>query len=142
VRGARGEIHFAAGGDLVDLRGEAWSVEGDRGLLDLEVRDGLVQSATYPDALARVWSALRCPGGGELLLSAGPRYEFVDWGGADHVGGGAHGALHVNDSLGALILCGTGPEDPRDRAQWAIRDVAGVVLDHFGAAPASGARLG
>jgi len=142
VRGDRGELRFAAGGELVDLRGETWSVEGDRAVLDLEVRDGLLQSATYPDALARAWSALRCPGAGELLLSAGPSYEFVDWGGADHVGGGAHGALHVNDSHGALILCGTGPEDPADRAQWAIRDVAGVVLDHFGAAPASGARLG
>lgn len=142
VRSEDGELRFAPGGDLVDRRGESWSMEGDRAVLDLDVQDGIVESGTYPDALARTWSALRCPGAGEVLLSAGPGYEFVDWGGADHVGGGAHGALHVNDSLGALIMCGTGPEEPRDRAQWAIRDVAGVVLDHFGAAPASGARLG
>jgi hypothetical protein len=142
VRSERGELRFASGGDLVDLRGETWSAEGERAVLDLELRDGILQSATYPDALARVWSALHCPGAGEVLLSAGAGYEFVDWGGADHVGGGAHGALHVNDSHGALILCGTGPEDPHVRPQWAIRDVAGLILDHFGAAPASGARLG
>ena len=64
----------------------------------------------YPDALSRVWSELHCPNAGEILLSAGPGYEFVDWGGSDHVGGGSHGSLHRSDSLGALLWCGTGPE--------------------------------
>ena len=36
----------------------------------------------YPDALARLWSALTCPTSGEVLLSAAPGYEFIDWGGA------------------------------------------------------------
>ena len=56
--------------------------------------------ADYPDALSRVWSALKCPTAGDVLLSAAPNYEFVDWGGADHVGGGSHGSLHSTDSLG------------------------------------------
>ena len=43
-----------------------------------------------------------------MLLSAAPGYEFVDWGGSDHVGGGGHGSLHRSDSLGALLWCGTG----------------------------------
>ena len=84
-------------------------------------RDGRVSSATYPDALGRVWSALRCRTSGELLLSAAPGYEFLDWGGAHHVGGGSHGSLHANDSLGALLWCGTGPAGRRARAVVAAR---------------------
>ena len=57
-----------------------------------------------------MWSALRCRNSGEVLLSARPGYEFIDWGGDHHVGGGSHGSLHANDSLGALLWCGTGPD--------------------------------
>jgi hypothetical protein len=91
----------------------------------------VVSSAAYPDALGRIWAALRCPGSGELLLSAGPGYEFVDWGGADHVGGGSHGSLHAVDSLGVLLWCGTGPPTTA-RPQWTIRDAVPLVRGHFG----------
>ncbi len=128
----RGELRFSHGGDLVDLRGERWSVEGDLGLLDLEVRDGKISSPTYPDALGRAWSALRCRTSGEVLLSARPGYEFVDWGGDHHVGGGSHGSLHANDSYGSLLWCGTGPEDAAAREQWSLRDVVPMVREHFG----------
>ena len=66
-----------------------------------------------------------------MLLSAAPGYEFLDWGRQAHVGGGSHGSLHASDSLGALITCGVqlGSTEP---AQWAIRDVAPLVLGHFG----------
>ena len=97
------------GGELADRRGERWSVEGDLDLLGLRCDDGVLFSATYPDALGRVWSALRCRTSAEVLLSAKPGYEFVDWGGEHHVGGGSHGSLHANDSLGTLLWCGTGP---------------------------------
>ncbi len=135
VRGKRGdevlEVRLAPRGGLTDLRGEHWSVEGDLDLLALSVREGRVDSAVYPDALGRVWSALRCRTAGELLASARPGYEFLDWGGAHHVGGGSHGALHANDSLGSLIWCGTGP--PADsREQWSLRDIAPMVYEHFG----------
>ena len=53
--------------------------------------------------MSRVWSALRCPSAGEVLASARPGYEFLDWGGAHHVGGGSHGSLHANDSNAVLI---------------------------------------
>jgi len=136
VWSARGELRFAPGGALVDLRGARWSVEGELRALDLRVEDGVLRSNAYPDALGRVWSALACPGSGELLLSAAPGYEFVDWGGADHVGGGAHGSLHANDSLGVLMWCGTGPASRDVRAQWSLRDVAPLVYEHFGVVPA------
>jgi len=131
VRSRLGELRFAPRGDLTDLRGEQWSVEGDLDVLGLHAADGRVRSDRYPDALARVWSALRCRTAGEVLASAKPGYEFLDWGGSHHVGGGSHGALHANDSLGSLLWCGTGPDDVAAREQWTLRDIVPMILDHF-----------
>ena len=135
VRGDRGgvirELRFAPRGDIQDLGGEHWSVEGDLDLLNLQVRDGRIASNTYPDALARAWSALRCHAAGEVLASARPGYEFLDWGGSSHAGGGSHGSLHANDSLGSLIWCGTGPP-AASREQWTLRDVTALCAGHFG----------
>jgi hypothetical protein len=132
IRNRRGELHFTSGGDLLDARGESWSVDGDLAVLRAETQDGRILSTEYPDALSRVWSALNCPTAGDLLLSAAPGYEFVDWGGSDHVGGGSHGSLHRSDSLGTLLWCGTGPGSPADRDQWSLRDIAPMIRDHFG----------
>jgi hypothetical protein len=126
------ELRFAPGGELGDLRGEHWSVEGDLSTLAARIEDGRLLSPDYPDALARVWSALRCENAGDVLLSAAPGYEFVDWGGADHVGGGSHGSLHRTDSLGALLWCGTGPDSRNAREQWSLRDVTPMIRSHFG----------
>ncbi|MGO9960815.1 MAG: alkaline phosphatase family protein [Solirubrobacteraceae bacterium] len=132
VRSRRGELRFTAGGELCDSRGERWSVEGDLGVLRAEIQDGRILSTEYPDALARVWSALHCPQAGDILLSAAPGYEFVDWGGSDHVGGGSHGSLHRSDSLGALLWCGTGPASRSAHDQWSLRDIAPMIRRHFG----------
>jgi hypothetical protein len=132
VRSGRGELRFAPGGDVVDPRGGSWSVEGELPALGASIEDGRFLSADYPDALDRIWSALTCPTAGDVLLSASPGYEFVDWGGADHVGGGSHGSLHRSDSLGALLWCGTGPDSRAVREQWSLRDVAPIVREHFG----------
>ena len=91
----------------------------------------------YPDALGRIWAALGCDSTGEILISAEPEYEFVDWGGADHAGGGSHGSLGLGDSAVPLVFLGCGPDLHRQngvdvRAEWSIVDVAAVVLDHFG----------
>ena len=126
------ELRFAPGGELSDLRGERWSVDGDLSVLAARIEDGRLLSPDYPDALARVWSSLRCENSGDVLLSAAPGYEFVDWGGADHVGGGSHGSLHRTDSLGALLWCGTGPESRDAREQWSLRDVTPMIRAHFG----------
>jgi len=135
VSSPRGELRFAPGGDLEDEAGERWSVEGELAALGLSAEDGRVTSHDYPAALRRVWSALRCPTAGDVLLSAAPGYEFVDWGGADHVGGGSHGSLHRSDSLGALLWCGTGPPSRQSKEQWMLHDVAPMVRRHFGAQP-------
>src|ERR1035437_8816086 len=132
VRSRRGELRFAPGGELADVRGGHWSVEGDLAALRAEIQDGRFLTTEYPDALARMWSVLNCSTAGDVLLSAAPGYEFVDWGGADHVGGGSHGSLHRSDSLGALLWCGTGPDSRRAREQWSLRDVKPMICDHFG----------
>ena len=131
-----GELRFAPGGSaqggsVRDPRGGSWSVAGKLGVIDASIEDGVLLSPSYPDALARVWSALSCPNSGEVLLSAAPGYEFMDWGRQAHVGGGSHGSLHASDSLGALVLHGVALADP-EPAQWTIRDVAPLVLAHFG----------
>jgi hypothetical protein len=133
IAGTPGELRFAPGGPLRDARGISWSVEGELDVLGASVSAGQLESPAYPDALARVWAALLCANSGEVLLSATPGYEFVDWGRQAHVGGGSHGSLHRSDSLGALVLSGL--ELPAEApAQWAIRDVASLILAHFGVA--------
>jgi Type I phosphodiesterase / nucleotide pyrophosphatase len=129
VRTGASELRFAPGDDLEDRRGQQWTLDGDEGVLELVTGGGRVDSVTYPDALGRVWSALRCPHSGDVLASAELGYEFVDWGGADHVGGGSHGSLHRDDSEGVLLLCGV---EPPERDQWSLADVTPLVLDHFG----------
>ncbi len=141
ARPSVGELRFRPGGEIADPRGGRWSVEGELSVLCASVRDGVLNAPDHPDALSRVWSALTCPTSGEVLLSAAPGHEFLDWGRQAHVGGGSHGSLRGEDSLGALILCGLGPDaHPPGRAsnptpgQWSIRDVAPLVLGHFGCA--------
>jgi hypothetical protein len=126
-----GELRFRAGGPVRDVRGERWSLDGELDVLAATVRSNRLYSPDYPDALARVWSAVTCASSGEVLISAAPGYEFIDWGRQAHVGGGSHGSLHSSDSLGALVLCGVEPPE-REPAQWAIRDVAALVRGHFG----------
>ena len=132
VRTTRGELRFRPGGDLTDLRGERWSVEGDLAALQLETTGDVVRSAVYPDALGRIWAALRCRQSAQLLLSAAPGYEFTDWGGGYHVGGGSHGSLHVNDSHGVLLWAGGDLPAADSRTQWSLRDIAPMALSHFG----------
>ena len=129
VRCDRGELRFAPGGALADEHGRSWTVTGDPAALELELTDGRIAGAAYPDPLGRLWSALECPHSGDVLVSAELGFEFVDWGGADHIGGGSHGSLHRDDSEGVLMLCGL---DPPPREQWALTDVAPLVLEHFG----------
>jgi predicted AlkP superfamily pyrophosphatase or phosphodiesterase len=129
VHSAGQELRFAPGGDLTDDRGATWSIEGDSEALGLDIADGHVTSGSYPEGLRRLWQALNSPTTGDVLLSAGGGYEFVDWGGIAHVGGGSHGSLHRGDSLGALVLAGV---DHTPREHWSITDVTPAILEHYG----------
>ena len=140
ARAGGGELRFAPGTSVTDPRGGRWRVHGDLGVLGATELGGRLESPQYPDALARVWAALTCPRSGDVVLSAAPGWEFPDWGGVDHVGGGSHGSLHASDSLGALVFCGV--EAPAERladGRWSIRDVAPMAVGHF--IDAAGERL-
>ena len=128
--GAR--LRFRPGGKITDLRGGRWQVEGELSVLGAEVEGGRLRSEEFPDPLARVWSALTAPHAGDFVLSLALGYEALDWGGVTHVPGGSHGSLHRGDSLGPLLFVGCGPDDPSEREQWALRDVAPIVREHFG----------
>ncbi len=127
-------VRFRPGEDVADLRGAGWEVEGELAAIEASVSDGRLRSETYPDPLARVWSALTAPYAGDFIVSLAPGFEAVDWGGVSHAGGGSHGALHAGDSLGPLLFVGCGPESATEREQWTLRDVAPVIREHFGVA--------
>jgi hypothetical protein len=91
---------------------------------------------------------LTCPTSGDVLLSAQQGYEFADWGGQAHVGGGSHGSLRAEDSLAPLIFCGLegidgqglGAASDAEREMpggrpWSIKDVAPAIVEFFGVAP-------
>ncbi|MGI8579825.1 MAG: alkaline phosphatase family protein [Solirubrobacteraceae bacterium] len=129
---SRGELRFSPGGDVRDERGDEWSVEGDLAALEARIDDGTLHSPEYPDALRRAWAALTCSRTGDVLISAGPGYEFIDWGGQGHIGAGSHGSLHHSDSLGPLLWCGRGPSRRDAQPVWTLRDVVPMVCAHFG----------
>ena len=131
VRSERGAAAaLPPGGELTRPRGGGWTVDGELGALGLDAEDGTRDERDYPDALGRLWSALECPHSGDVLVSATPGFEFMDWGGSDHVGGGSHGSLHRDDSEGC---CSAAARDRtrREREQWSLADVTPLVLDHF-----------
>jgi hypothetical protein len=126
------QLRFRPGKEIEDLRGRRWDLDGEIVALEAEMVDGRLQSAEYPDPLSRLFSALTAPHAGDFIVSLALGYEALDWGGVSHAGGGSHGALHRDDSLGPLLFVGCGPNDPSERAQWTLRDIAPVVLEHFG----------
>nr|WP_210492945.1 alkaline phosphatase family protein [Patulibacter sp. SYSU D01012] len=139
----QGVLRFAPGDAVADERGGRWDVDGDLGIVGAEVVDGVLRSASHPDPLGRCWSALTCVNSGDVLLSAAAGVEFPDWGGIDHVGGGSHGSLRADDSVGILIHTGLhDQDDPRGRPElapeaWSIEDATPIVLRHFRALQAA-----
>ena len=128
-----GELRFCPGAGEADARGAGWDLDGDLSVLGLRVHDGRLESATHPDALARLWSALTCAHAGDLLVSLAPGHETVDWGGMSHVGGGSHGGLAAEESLVPIVTVGLERGSLADRERWRIGDLAGLVEQHFDA---------
>ena len=126
-------LRFRPGGEVADLRGGRWELEGEPAVLGGErSRTGgcaARRTRTRWPGSGRRW---RAPHAGDFVVSLALGFEAVDWGGVTHAGGGSHGALHAGDSLGPLLFVGCGPESADEREQWTLRDVAPVVLEHFG----------
>jgi Type I phosphodiesterase / nucleotide pyrophosphatase len=126
------ELRFVPGSQVEDTDGNGWDVDGDLGVLEAEPRDGRLESEAYPDPLARVWAALANPNAGDVIVSATPGWELVDWGGVTHCPGGSHGSLDADDSLVPLVAVGLDSGLDPERERWRIADIAGLILEHFG----------
>jgi Type I phosphodiesterase / nucleotide pyrophosphatase len=129
------ELRFRPGGQLRDARGIGWELHGEPEALAADITRGRFDAEAYPDGLARLWSALTSPHAGDVLISAADGYECVDWGGVSHAGGGSHGSLGREDSVGPVLFVGCGPRRPDKHPQWALRDLAPIMLDYFGVKP-------
>ena len=132
IASSRGELRFSPGTEVVDARASSWDLDGELDALHGRLEGGRLVADAYPDALARVWAAVTCPTSGDVLMSAAPGFEFVDWGDQAHLGGGSHGSLHRSDSLGPLVMAGTSVRSAGEREQWSIADVAPLITGHFG----------
>ena len=89
VRSRRGELRFAPGGELERRARRALERRGrPRRAAGRGPGRPLPEHRVPRRAGARSGRRCNCPTAGDVLLSAAPGYEFVDWGGADHVGGG------------------------------------------------------
>ena len=113
IERGRQRLRFRPGETITDLRGARWDLEGSNDTLEAAVADGRLRSEQYPDPLARVFAALTAPHAGDLIVSLAPGYEALDWGGTSHAGGGSHGSLHRDDSLGPLAVLRLWPRGSR-----------------------------
>ena len=96
---------------MVDIYGASWTVEGDREILDLQMKDTSTLSyGEYPDGLARLYTALYSQDIPMIALSAKPGYEFKSSYSPTHLNGGSHGSLHWKDSTVPLLISGAGQE--------------------------------
>ena len=126
-------LRFAPGGERHDERGNSWNLDGDVATLALD-DDGPLRSPDYPNALERLWSALRCVNAGDVLASAAPGWEFADAAGESHLGGGSHGSLHACDSLVPFTVAALAGDVAPPPALRSITDLAGLAYAHLGIA--------
>ena len=130
--GERGELRFAPRGDAVGpARRGAGASRATSPCSGLEERDGVVTPrATRTRSGAR---GTRCAAAPRATCSSRPRPATSSSTGAAprHVGGGSHGSLHANDSLGALLWCGTGPT-PTRASSGRCATSRPMVDEHFG----------
>jgi arylsulfatase A-like enzyme len=134
ARNAQGRLEFWRGNDgghsAQDAFGTRWSWRGDLSVVDAQVEDGSLLWSDYPNAFERIAGALDAPNSGDVWFTARPGCEFEVPGGAAHVGGASHGALHALESLCPLIIAGPTKVDlPRHMRSV---DIAPLCLELLG----------
>ncbi len=103
-----GSLNYSPNGAYMDMYKQTWSIVGELELLDLTVSDDKkLFYGDYPDALARLSSALHSHSGRFIVVNAKPGCEFKAQSTPFHLGGAAHGSLHKQESLVPLLIAGT-----------------------------------
>lgn len=110
VRRGERTLFFARGGQMCDLYGVPWTLEGDLTLLDASLIEKgskrVIQFGEYPDAFSRLYGALYAREGEVIAITSQPGTEFYTPSDPTHQGGASHGSLHRTDSLVPLIITG------------------------------------
>jgi hypothetical protein len=131
VESQRGTLEFWCGNGGTTHARDAfcteWSWRGEPQALQLDVQQGVVHSAEYPNAFERIAGALDASGSGDVWLTSRPGCEFEVRGGKAHVGGGSHGSLHALDSM-SLALIG-GRQSPALPQAMRSVDIAPMCMD-------------
>ncbi len=105
--GSGREVYFQSGGNIEDIYGAKWTIDGEWATLDLHFEQGIMSYGDYPDALSRLYGALYSQDIFMFAITARPRYQFKSRLYPLHLNGGSHGSLHKYDSLIPLIVAGT-----------------------------------
>ena len=128
------QLRFRPGGESPTCAAAAGTSTATRAALDATVAGRAPAQRGVPGpAGPRLLGALARPHAGDFIVSLAPGYEAVDWGGVSHAGGGSHGVAAPRRLARAAALRRLrARESPTSGEQWALRDVAPVVLEHFG----------
>ncbi|QHS24199.1 hypothetical protein GWK91_15405 [Virgibacillus sp. MSP4-1] len=103
-----GSLRFSPTGEYKDEYNQTWNIDGNFDLLDLDVRnEKMLSYGDYPDALARVYSALHSHSGRFIIVNAKPGCDFKAQSTPFHLSGAAHGSLHKQETLVPLLIAGT-----------------------------------
>jgi hypothetical protein len=134
VTSRRGRLDFSRGtaeDASVDEFGGAWRWTGDGGAVTLEQDGRAIFFSDYPNAFERIAGALELDASGEIWVTARAGCEFEVPGGAAHVGGASHGALHKLDSLSPVIVAGGGVRQALPRHMRLV-DIAPLCMQLLG----------
>ncbi|WP_102027815.1 alkaline phosphatase family protein [Salirhabdus sp. Marseille-P4669] len=103
-----GSLRFRPNGQYMDVYNQTWELDGEGKLLNLDVTDdNKVSFGDYPDALARLHSALHSHEGRFIIVNAKPGCDFKAQLTPFHLSGAAHGSLHKQESFVPLIITGS-----------------------------------
>ncbi|MBE7900231.1 alkaline phosphatase family protein [Paenibacillus polymyxa] len=108
TKGRNGSLFsYHPGGKFTDEYGQSWTLSGETNLVDITINNNRIKYGKYPDVLARLYGAMNSHEGRYVVVTVQPGYELVGESSPTHIGGGAHGSLHEQDSLVPLIISGT-----------------------------------
>ncbi|WP_042142755.1 alkaline phosphatase family protein [Paucisalibacillus sp. EB02] len=111
-----GTLSYSPNGNYIDVYKQTWNIEGNPELLDLHItKNNELSYGNFPDALARLSSALNSHEGRFIVVNAKPGCDFKAQSTPFHLSGAAHGSLHRQESLVPLVIAGTNmkPRYPR-----------------------------